>query len=397
MNSTMSMSANRPDFVQPIVNQTVPLGRDATFTCVVRNLSGYRIGWVKTDSKAIQAIHDHVITHNPRVWVSTTDQSTWNLHIKNVQEEDRGQYMCQINTDPMKSQTGYLDVVIPPDIINEDTSSDMMVPEGESVRLSCKAKGYPQPHITWRREDNEDIILKDPSGAKERVSTHEGEDLKLTRLSRNEMGAYLCIASNGIPPSVSKRIIINVHFHPVIQVPNQLVGAPFDTNVSLECYVEAYPKPIIYWEKKKDEMLVSNEKYEIQTEIRSQFETKMTLRVKNFHRSDMGTYKCNAKNSVGGVESSIRLYEITGATKYPYIVDEDDMEHVEKDNNHKDENNKGYSFYPKHANNANKANNSTKLSPNRSFILHYRSYGRTLFTSSTIIVTASVTKFLINL
>lgn len=58
--------------------------------------------------------------------------------------------------------------MIPPDIINEDTSSDMMVPEGESVRLSCKAKGYPQPHITWRREDNEDIILKDPSGAKER-------------------------------------------------------------------------------------------------------------------------------------------------------------------------------------------------------------------------------------
>lgn len=59
---------------------------------------------MKTDSKAIQAIHDHVIIHNPRVWVSTTDQSTWNLHIKNVQEDDRGQYMCQINTDPMISQ-----------------------------------------------------------------------------------------------------------------------------------------------------------------------------------------------------------------------------------------------------------------------------------------------------
>jgi hypothetical protein len=29
------------------------------------------------------------------------------------------------------------------------------------------------------------------------------------------MGAYLCIASNGVPPSVSKRIMVNVHceFH----------------------------------------------------------------------------------------------------------------------------------------------------------------------------------------
>lgn len=59
---------------------------------------------MKVDTKAIQAIHDHVITHNPRVSVSHSDYSTWNLHVKNVQEEDRGMYMCQINTDPMKSQ-----------------------------------------------------------------------------------------------------------------------------------------------------------------------------------------------------------------------------------------------------------------------------------------------------
>lgn len=55
-------------------------------------------------------------------------------------------------------------------------------------------------------------------------------------------------------------------------------------------------------------MIVTNEKYETKTEIRSQFETKMTLKVKNFQAQDAGSYKCNAKNSVGDVESSIRLY-----------------------------------------------------------------------------------------
>lgn len=60
--------------------------------------------WVKADTKAIQAIHEHVITHNPRVTVSHSDLNTWNLHIKSVTEEDRGGYMCQLNTDPMKSQ-----------------------------------------------------------------------------------------------------------------------------------------------------------------------------------------------------------------------------------------------------------------------------------------------------
>ncbi|KAJ8927202.1 hypothetical protein NQ314_020480 [Rhamnusium bicolor] len=61
------------------------------------------------------------------------------------------------------------------------------------------------------------------------------------------MGAYMCIASNGVPPTVSKRIMVNVHFHPVIHVPNQLVGAPLGTDVTLECNVEAYPKSINYW------------------------------------------------------------------------------------------------------------------------------------------------------
>lgn len=39
---------------------------------------------------------------------------------------------------------------------------------------------------------------------------YDGEVLPLTKVSRNEMGAYLCIATNGVPPSVSKRIILDV-------------------------------------------------------------------------------------------------------------------------------------------------------------------------------------------
>lgn len=79
--------------------------------------------------------------------------------------EDRGQYMCQVNTDPMKMQTAFLEVVIPPDIIYEETSGDMMVPEGGSAKFICKAGGYPKPKITWRREDAREIIAREtPKG-----------------------------------------------------------------------------------------------------------------------------------------------------------------------------------------------------------------------------------------
>ncbi|XP_038208410.1 lachesin-like [Zerene cesonia] len=247
LDSKLAGEAFQPEFAEPIGNLTVPIGRDATFRCLVQNLGGYRVGWVKADTKAIQAIHVHVITNNHRVGVSHNGQTVWNLHIRNVQEDDRGQYMCQINTDPMKSQMGYLEVVVPPDFIAEETSGDIMVPEGGTAKLSCRARGQPAPRVMWRREDGSEVVIRYTNGSKSKVPVYEDEVLTLNKISRSDMGAYLCIASNGVPPSVSKRIVVKVHFHPVIQVPNQLVGAPLGTDVTLECYVESSPKSINYW------------------------------------------------------------------------------------------------------------------------------------------------------
>lgn len=41
--------------------------------------------------------------------------------------------------------------------------------------------------------------------------------------------------------------------HPLIQVPNQLVGAPVDTDVELVCNAEASPKAINYWQRENGE------------------------------------------------------------------------------------------------------------------------------------------------
>lgn len=62
------------------------------------------MGWVQADTKAIQAIHTTVVTHNPRVAVEHIGANVWKLKIRNVRREDAGAYMCQINTDPMKSK-----------------------------------------------------------------------------------------------------------------------------------------------------------------------------------------------------------------------------------------------------------------------------------------------------
>lgn len=86
-----------------------------------------------------------------------------------------------------------------------------MVPEGGSVKLVCKARGFPKPKITWRREDGGVIITREPAGRIEQMSSIESEVLTLTKVTRSEMGAYLCIAANGVPPSVSKRMMLHVN------------------------------------------------------------------------------------------------------------------------------------------------------------------------------------------
>ena len=62
------------------------------------------------DTQTILTIHNSIITRNQRVSLSHREHKEWKLHISNVQEVDRGWYMCQVNTDPMRSKRGYIEV-----------------------------------------------------------------------------------------------------------------------------------------------------------------------------------------------------------------------------------------------------------------------------------------------
>ncbi|KAJ8986203.1 hypothetical protein NQ317_009909 [Molorchus minor] len=159
------------------------------------------VAWIKSDTKAILAIHTHMVAQNPRLSVTHNGHNTWKLHVSNVQKNDSGTYMCQINTDPMRSQMGNLEVVISPDILPDNESSDGagMAVEGGTIRLRCKATGVPEPTVLWRREDGNNIILRPEGGREKALRSFDGEVLTLMNVQRTDMGAYLCIASNGVP------------------------------------------------------------------------------------------------------------------------------------------------------------------------------------------------------
>ena len=97
-------------------------------------MSFLQVAWIHFERSAILTVYNQVITRNPRVGgnggiafdnannklieiaviiisVSHENHRTWHLHLNDVQEADRGRYLCQINTAQAKTQSAYLNIV----------------------------------------------------------------------------------------------------------------------------------------------------------------------------------------------------------------------------------------------------------------------------------------------
>ncbi|XP_044014148.1 lachesin-like [Aphidius gifuensis] len=329
-NATLSKQ-DVPSFATPIGNVTIASGRETFLSCTIRSLSTYKVGWLRERDSMILSLGTRTVSNSQKFGVSlenartrrnlTTgkndEESTWKLHIKNVKITDAGCYMCQVNTVPMLKQLGCLDVLVAPDILSTGTSkSEVIVKEGDNATLECKASGKPDPVVSWRKEKNSILIR----GHREQfipVNTSVGERLELVKVDRKQMGAYLCIATNPVPPGVSKRVYLRIHFAPTASVENHMVGSPVGKNISLICEIEGYPKTINLWKRGEQVLSINSggryESYE-RVDPDEEWKTTIELKIRDLQISDMDEYKCIAKSSMGEAESAIRIYEIEGVT-----------------------------------------------------------------------------------
>ena len=69
------------------------------------------MAWIKVDTQTILTIGSHLITRDYKISLTQSDDRVWSLRISNIDRDDAGWYMCQINTDPMLSQKAFLEVV----------------------------------------------------------------------------------------------------------------------------------------------------------------------------------------------------------------------------------------------------------------------------------------------
>ncbi|KAH6938246.1 hypothetical protein HPB50_008293 [Hyalomma asiaticum] len=280
-----------------------------------------KVAWLNVDKQTLLALHTHVIVRNERIRVSHAGHRVWQLEIRDVRPDDTGYYMCQVNTRPMKNQVGYLNVVVAPYFVDSFGPRNLTARENSNVSFRCEASGNPEPKVSWRREDAQPFRVAD-----QKVTVYRGQELFFKRVSRSHMGAYLCLASNGVPPSISRRIFLEVTFTPMIWVPNQVVGAPLGSNVVLECHTEAHPPSENFWFRSSHRLdstttnitsatandLRAKQKKSKRHEAyitRTGLKVYMKLSIKNLRKEDYGTYHCMAQNALDKTEGKIQLHD----------------------------------------------------------------------------------------
>ncbi|KAG7162628.1 Lachesin-like 10 [Homarus americanus] len=133
----------------------------------------------------------------------------------------------------------------PPVIDDAASSSDSTVDEGSDVFMTCDAHGDPHPIIRWVREDGLRFNLNSTLS----VDEYLGRSLTLQSVDRNATGAFLCIASNGVPPTMSKRILLSVKFPPKIVKDggSGRIGVAMEGVARMICRFHAYPLTEVLW------------------------------------------------------------------------------------------------------------------------------------------------------
>lgn len=337
--------AAMPSFDRPSENVTVIIGNAAVLPCFINNLGDHKVAWIKVANMDILAIGDYKVTNDDRIRLLHGYVSDWSLSIQPVNEEDAGEYICQVNTEPQIITRIHLDVLLPPKIIEEkSTVIPSPIKEGDSLSMYCHAEGIPTPKVTWYFREKS-TAAKDSSSVNHHFKRHEknskheknadgrviqvGNTLTLNNISRSYSGIFECIANNSVPPAASRKIKITIEFAPELTMQHDKVERMLGQEARFECKIKASPLKNHYW--MKDGVVIDNVINGIYLEHRpvfsnkNEFEYQMNSRVahskydilvynqnsnenslvsaltiKNLTKSDFGIYQCfgiNAHNT----------------------------------------------------------------------------------------------------
>ncbi|KAK3593791.1 hypothetical protein CHS0354_014331 [Potamilus streckersoni] len=300
--------SQEPNFDVPVVNVTATTGTTAILPCTINALGDRKVLWMDPRGKAL-TMEDRRVIFDQRISVERPYTRDWNLHIRGVKHSDSGEYMCQINTSPVKIKKVILYVSEPAKIIGQMSAGDQVVQEGEKVILWCNVTGIPPPRVTWFRKS-----IHNKNAAKEAIG-NEGEVLIIHNITRYCDDVYECVASNDIEPADSREMKVTVEFQPEVELFTKRMSQSKGRETILDCKITANPHGFNIWRKEGKDIQASH-KYGIQVFDEDAYSKTLSLRIGNIDDRDFGEYTCVAQNRHGMDQDKMLLFEHADRTRW---------------------------------------------------------------------------------
>uniref|UniRef100_A0AAY4AIJ7 Neural cell adhesion molecule 1-like n=1 Tax=Denticeps clupeoides TaxID=299321 RepID=A0AAY4AIJ7_9TELE len=207
-------------------------GDDAIIVCNVTSSPPPAVFW-KYKNKKIQMEKDvrfKVLSNNF-------------LQIRGIKKTDEGDYTCEARImirGEIDLRVIKVIVNVLPSIRARQIEVNATANLKHSVMLACDADGYPEPIVTWAR--NNVIIESD-----EKYSLNEdGSELTIRDVTKVDEGDYRCIARNKAGEK-EEEVSLNVFEQPKITYLENQTASELEEQIMFTCEATGDPTPTIIW------------------------------------------------------------------------------------------------------------------------------------------------------
>ncbi|XP_032903835.1 basement membrane-specific heparan sulfate proteoglycan core protein isoform X4 [Amblyraja radiata] len=197
------------------------------------------------------------------------------------------------------------------------------VPEGDTVRLYCRAAGHPTPTLTWKKRGGElppqavSLFGFLPMGTigsaknlerriqelQAKIERTDIGTLVIPSITTAHSGVYLCVGTNAAG-STEGRIEVMVFASqgsvPMVRIQPSPATVRDGETLELYCQATGDPQPVITWRRARGRLTTN---HQVQGPV---------LRIRPATRAEAGSYICHAENSLGMQDVAVSV-SITSA------------------------------------------------------------------------------------